>query len=175
MEALRLLCAVVALGTVGIASAQVTDATGKRTQFAHGEGVWTARDGHHSRIGFRVSQTGDRPAAGIFHFSSRGADGGLLTISTQRLPRLTVSGNVAEFGGPAVLVIRSATDAEGRRVEGQLRVTVRDNVRIQEGRQWRVIDVVEVVFSAEGTDRRFEFGGAAPRISAEVGIRTGRR
>jgi hypothetical protein len=171
MKRLLVLCFV--LGLVGSALAQVSDGSHRSVEFARGEGLLTARDGAQARFQFRVRQEGDNPAEGALKFTAAGPHGSTLTIHTERLPRLQVRGEHASFGGPAVLEVSRTPNSEGFRWEGQVVVHIRNDVRIGDGRDARIVDVMEIAFTSERTDRRYDFAGVTPPRNIEIGVRIG--
>jgi hypothetical protein len=170
MKRLQFLGVIVGFAMVATANAQVV--VGSHTvEFAHGEGALTARDGAQARTAFRVTQRGDQRAEGTFHFQARGPHDSTLTIATDRIPRLEAREAGAVFSGPAVLEVSRTPHHEGWRWEGTLTVTVRNNVRIQVGRDWRIVDVVEVSFTTDRTDRQYSFAGVSDARNFQTGIR----
>jgi hypothetical protein len=160
----------VAAGLVSVALGQVV---GRSVEFAHGEGVLTARDNSQARIAFRVQQHGDRPAEGTLRFTSALPDGRTVVIETSRLPRLEAREAGGQFAGPAVLVVSRSRRNDGFRWEGTVNVSVRNNVEITEGRDRRIIDIVEVSFTTDRTDRQYQFSGWTQPRNVDTGIRIG--
>ncbi|MEX2243305.1 MAG: hypothetical protein WD716_05595 [Fimbriimonadaceae bacterium] len=158
---------------VGSALAQVNVGSHRSVEFARGEGLLTARDDAQARFQFRVRQEGENPAEGALKFTAAGPHGSTLTIYTERLPRLQVRGEHASFGGPAVLEVSRTPNSEGFRWEGQVVVTIRNDVRIGDGRDARIVDVMEIAFTTERTDRRYDFAGVTPPRNIEIGVRIG--
>lgn len=170
MKRLQFLSVIVGLALIATANAQVV--IGHHTvEFAHGEGALTARDGAQARTAFRVIQRGDQRAEGSFHFQARGPHDSTLTISTQRIPRLEAREAGAVFSGPAVLEVSRTPNHEGWRWEGHVTVTVKNNVRIQIGKEWRIVDVVEVSFTTERSDRQYSFAGISDARNFQTGVR----
>jgi hypothetical protein len=170
MKRLQLLCVTVGLALVGVAQGQVSVGH-HRVEFAHGEGVLKARDGAQVRTAFRVLQRGDSPAEGTFRFQAAGPHGSILTIASERLPRLEAREAGAVFGGHAVLEVSRTPGHEGWRWEGTVTVTVRNNTRVQVGTEWRIVDVVEVSFTTERTDRQYSFAGMSDPRNFDTGVR----
>jgi hypothetical protein len=173
MKRIHVLCFVLALGIAGSAVAQIRTGSAHTVEFARGEGVLTARDGAQARFQFRVRQEGDNPAEGALKFTAAGPHGSTLTIHTERLPRLQVRGEHASFGGPAVLEVSRTPNSEGFRWVGQVVVNIRNDVRIGDGRDARIVDVMEIAFTTERTDRRYDFAGVTPPRNIEIGVRIG--
>jgi hypothetical protein len=163
MKTLRLAGICLAIGLWGTALGQ-----GRVIEFAHGAGVLTSRDGAEARIEFRVRQQGDNPAEGALRFTARGRDGATITIFTERLPRLEVRGEHATFGGPAVLEV---SGRDGFRWEGQVTVAVRNDQRLNDSRDARIVDFVEVSFTSDRTGRSYRFAGWTQPRNIEIGVR----
>ena len=170
MKRLTVLCVLVGLAVS--ASAQVNVGQGVSVEFAHGDGVLTSRDNTEARFAFRVRQRGDAQAEGTLKFVAPGPHGSTVTISTERLPRLEVNGDRASFGGPAVLEV---SGRDGFRWEGQVVVHIRNDVRLTDRRDGRVVDLMEIAFPTDRTDRRYDFAGWTQPRNIDVGIRTGDR
>ncbi len=175
MRTPHVVCIAIALGLVASAFGQRPGALAPSVEFAHGEGVLTARDGAQARTAFRVSQQGDRPAEGVLRFTTQLRNGATLTITTERLPRLEVRENVAHFSGPAVIEVSRTRNSDGWRMEGVVTVSIRNDVRIQDGRDSRIIDIMEIAFRSDRTDRNYDFAGWTQPRNIQIGIRTGDR
>lgn len=164
-------CVCVAIGLSGAAFGQINVAGGRSIEFAEGEGVLTARDQSQARFQFRVRQQGDRPAEGALRFVTAGPHGSTLTIATERLPRLEVRGDTAVFGGPAVLEVSRTREHEGFRWEGYVVVNIRNDHRVGDGRDARIVDVMEINFTTDRTDRRYSFAGWTLPRNIHIGVR----
>lgn len=173
MKTAQVVCIGFALGLVATAFGQRPGAPAPHVQFARGEGVLTARDGAQARTAFRVTKQGDRPAEGTLRFTTQLPNGAVVTIFTERLPRLEVRGDAAHFGGPAVIEVSRTRNSDGWRMEGMVSVSIRNDVRVHDGRDSRIIDIVEIAFTSDRTDRRFDFAGWTQPRNVEIGVRIG--
>lgn len=168
MKRLTFLCVLIGCGLFVPAIAGLAPSV----EFAHGEGVLTSRDNVEARFAFRVRQQGDRPAEGTLKFVAPGPHGSTVTIATERLARLQVRGDMASFGGPAVLEV---SGRDGFRWEGNVVVHIRNDQHLNDRRDGRIVDQMEIAFTTDRTDRRYDFAGWTPPRNIEIGIRTGDR
>ena len=151
MNARRLLvCFVFAIAALAAATVIITDN-------AHGEGGAVDGAGRQGRFAFdvtKISHNDHVALRGSFRFSIA-VEGHSVSVSLRELGSLTVTENVAAFGGPAVLRVQDGTEVHEYR--GMLRARAVSNRHPEEAGE---PDRIAVSFlPAVQTDPSFTFEG----------------
>jgi hypothetical protein len=161
------------LGTVGlIAVAALAVAQGVVLMGARGQGAAVSED--HRRAEFRMDVhklTSVPPRlAGNFSATVNGPEMRQVHIELRELRGLQVSGtnrNICEFGGRAVLTVRTPQGLQHK--PGALHVRVADNASSPGA---NTPDLIRILFTPDGSTETYRFAGAVRHGDIKVYIRT---
>lgn len=156
----------IAVGVAAFALAGIAGAQIQIVSSTYGEGTLKNREGAEAGFAFRVRKLNEDPAEGRLRFSTH-IPGGQIAIGAEELRRLNVRHNEAWFGGHAVFEFTNLS-GESHRYEGVVLVHVRDNVVVEENHIRRIVDLMEIHFDFDNSDRVFNFSGWADRASIVV-------
>lgn len=137
----------------------------------HGKGVALSQDERRAEFSFEaqkfLNRKGTEEVRGNFQFTQvANAAGPHVKIHAPKVMRMGAQGNTAEFGGPAVLVVRK--DGKAREFKGKIVVAVAD-LKNPKGEGDKA-DGIKVMFKADVADMTFEFAGAVQR--GDIVVRT---
>lgn len=152
----------VSLGSIAFAQ-------GPGVHVAKGEGAARTEDGRHGQFRFEakkaVRPNGTSEVGGSLTFRSETPatptqPARLVVIELPRVQRFGSTENVAEFGGPGVISIRTRQGVT--RHQGKVGVRVEDNRRPTDPNQARP-DVFGIKFEVPNTNHTYEFLGKVGR------------
>ncbi|MBL8048764.1 MAG: hypothetical protein JNJ45_08785 [Chthonomonas sp.] len=143
----------------------------------HGRGVAQSEDGRRGEFKFeavkmmRENQARVRGNAEFTQVRTETVPG--VKVSVREVALLGAQGNVAEFGGPAIIILPPATvGGQPRRVEGRANFRVVDRAQPNGGAD-QAKDLYRIHFENQNQSLTFDFQGAVQRGDLVVRVNNG--